>query len=230
MNSKKLVSVLMSAFNSEESISNAIESIIRQEYRELELLIMDDGSKDNTFKICKEYSQKYQNIRLFQNKKNIGLTKSLNLLLENSRGEFIARQDSDDISFSSRLKEQEIFLSDNNLDACFTRALIKNKNKKIPGFSLHLPNKVSILYKNPFIHGTLFIKKSVINKLGNYNEKFIYAQDYKLFKDLIVQKYKIGVIKKPLYELNMQNNISTNYKKEQDYYAQCVRKNKLPEN
>ena len=123
-------------------------------------------------------------------------------------------------------------MSDNNLDACFTRALIKNKNKnkKIPGFSLHLPNKVSILYKNPFIHGTLFIKKSVINKLGNYNEKFIYAQDYKLFKDLIVQKYKIGVIKKPLYELNMQNNISTNYKKEQDYYAQCVRKNKLPEN
>ena len=111
MNSKKLVSVLMSAFNSEESISNAIESIIRQEYGELELLIMDDGSKDNTFKICKEYSQKYENIRLFQNKKNIGLTKSLNLLLENSRGEFIARQDSDDISFSSRLKEQEIFLN-----------------------------------------------------------------------------------------------------------------------
>ena len=55
MNSKKLVSVLMSAFNSEESISNAIESIIRQEYGELELLIMDDGSKDNTFKINKEF-------------------------------------------------------------------------------------------------------------------------------------------------------------------------------
>ena len=74
----------------------------------------------------------------------------------------------------------------------------------------------------------MFIKKSVINKLGNYDEKFIYAQDYKLFKDLIVQKYNIGVINKPLYELNMENNISTNHREEQNYYSQCVRKNMEP--
>ncbi len=228
MDNKKLVSVLMSAYNSEDSISNAIESIVNQEYSEIELLIMDDGSSDNTTEICKEFSQKFNNIRLFKNEKNLGLTKSLNLLLKHSNGEIIARQDSDDVSFKSRIKEQEAFLKSNNFDACFTRALIKNKNKKIPGFSFYLPHGISIFYKNPFIHGTLFIKKSVINKLGNYDEKFIYAQDYRLFKDLIVQKYKIGVINKPLYELNMENNISTNHREEQNYYSQCVRKNIEP--
>ena len=62
MDNKKLVSVLMSAYNSEDSISNAIESIVNQEYSEIELLIMDDGSSDNTTEICKEFSQKFNNI------------------------------------------------------------------------------------------------------------------------------------------------------------------------
>ena len=68
------------------------------------------------------------------------------------------------------------------------------------------------------------IKKSVLNKLGNYNEKFKYSQDYKLMSDLIESKYKIKIINTPLYKLNTVNNISSNKKKEQEYYAKCIRK------
>ena len=72
------------------------------------------------------------------------------------------------------------------------------------------------------------IKKEVLQELGNYNENFYYSQDYKLFTDLLNRGYKIKHIKEPLYVLNMKDNISTNFKKEQDYYSKCVRKNKDP--
>ena len=68
----------------------------------------------------------------------------------------------------------------------------------------------------------------VLTNLGGYNENFYYAQDYKLMKDLIEKKYKVKIIKKPLYELNMENNISSLYRKEQEYYAKCVRKDITP--
>ena len=72
------------------------------------------------------------------------------------------------------------------------------------------------------------IKKSVLIKLGGYNEKFYYAQDYKLMKDLLENNYKVKIIKKPLYELNMENNISSLHREEQEYYAKCARKDITP--
>ncbi len=84
-------------------------------------------------------------------------------------------------------------------------------------------------FKNPFIHGTLFIKKSILLDVGKYDENFYYAQDYKLMKTLIDNNYKFKIFRKPLYELNMENNISTNKRSEQSYYANCVKKNMIPE-
>ena len=83
-------------------------------------------------------------------------------------------------------------------------------------------------YKNPFIHGTLLIKKSIMEDIGLYDENFYYAQDYKLMKDLIKKNYKFKIINECLYFLNMKNNISTLKKDEQKYYSECVRKNIVP--
>ena len=71
------------------------------------------------------------------------------------------------------------------------------------------------------------IKKSTLEKIG-YDERFYYAQDYKLFSDLLKNKIEILNLNKVLYLLNMNNNISTNFKKEQNYFANCVRKNINP--
>ena len=72
------------------------------------------------------------------------------------------------------------------------------------------------------------IKKKTLINLGGYDENFKFAQDYKLMSDLIKNNYKVKIYKEPLYHLNMENNISVNYKKEQEYYAMCVRKNIIP--
>ena len=73
------------------------------------------------------------------------------------------------------------------------------------------------------------LKSQVINEIGFYDENFYYAQDYKLMKDLVVSNYNIQIMKKPLYILNTENNISSNYKSEQQYFADCVKKNKIPQ-
>ena len=90
--------------------------------------------------------------------------------------------------------------------------------------SHYLPQKIIIKRKNPFIHGTLLIRKSLIEEMGLYDENFYYSQDYKLFYDLIKKGNKVGVLKKPLYKLNTKNNISSKRKAILAYYANCVKK------
>lgn len=223
-----LISVLMSVYNSEQSIFNSVQSILNQTYSKFEFLIMDDASTDNSYSILKDLSKTDNRIKLLKNQNNLGLTKSLNILIQHSNGEVIARHDADDLSIVSRFETQIEQFSLNNLDICTSRAVIKDSQKIIPGFSYYLPLRLAIKLKNPFIHGTLMIKRSSLLLLNNYDENFYYAQDYKLMSDAIKLNFKIKNLNKKLYVLNMNNNISTNYKNEQKYFSECVRKNRIP--
>lgn len=222
--SKDLVSFIMSTYNSEETVSKSIDSMLNQTYENIEILIVDDCSNDNTYKICENYSRTNENIFIYRNNKNIGLTKSLNKLLNHSKGTYIARQDADDTSMPERIQKQFEFINSNKLDGCSARSNIIGHRRVIPGLSYFFPIKLIMKYKNPFIHGTLFIKKSVLSNLGGYDERFIYSQDYKLMSDILQNGYRVSIIKTPLYNLNFSNNISTKFKKEQKYYANCVKR------
>ena len=222
------VSVLMSTYNSELNVANSIESILEQTYKNIEFLIVDDCSTDNTFKILEEYSKNHENIQVFKNEINIGLTKSLNLLISKSSGDYIARQDDDDESYPNRIKTQIDLLQNSKIDFCTTRALTKQKKRKIPGISYYFPTKLLLKYKNPFIHGSLMCKKEILISVGGYDEDFYYSQDLKLIIDLIQKGYKYKIINKLLYVLNTQNNISEKKLNEQQYYAGCARKGIKP--
>ena len=214
-----MISIIMSVFNN----SKTLESILNQDYENFEFLIMNDFSKDSSNRILKDYENQDSRIKVFNNRENIGLTKSLNILVNKSKGELIARQDADDYSAKNRLLMQLSYLRDKNLDACTTRSRVISTGKARPAMSYYLPIKLSMKYKNPFIHGSLMIKKEVLNDVGNYDENFYYAQDYKLFKDLINRGYKVNTLNKFLYYLNTENNISSKNREEQNYYAKLVR-------
>lgn len=218
----------MSVFNNENSVSSAIESILKQSYKNFEFLILDDCSTDNSFEVIKNYEKVDNRIKIFKNKENIGLTKSLNFLISEATGSFIARQDGDDTSLEDRLMQQFDFLNNYNLDGCSTRAFIKNSNKLIPGISFHIPTSLLLKFKNPYIHGSLLLKKNVLEFFGGYDESFYYAQDYKLITEMKKFNYKIEILNKPLYILNNKNNISSNYSDEQKYFANCVKKGLIP--
>lgn len=220
-----LISVLLSVYNDDKNIKTSIDSILSQSYKNIELLVMDDCSTDKTYDILKDI--KDRRLRIFRNKDNKGLTKSLNILIKKSKGQILARQDSDDISLPTRLEVQFENLHNLQLDGCTTRAYIKNSKRSIPRLSHFLPLSFVIKYKNPFIHGTLMVKKSAVIDVGMYDENIIYAQDYKLFIELLKKNYKIKILKKKLYVLNMENNISSLRKEEQQYFFKKIQKGNL---
>lgn len=221
---KPEISVIMSTYNSQECVTKSIQSILSQTFNDFEFLIMDDCSNDKTHQILKEFELNDKRIKVFKNDVNLGLTKSLNKLLRNSNGKYIARQDDDDISFKNRFYLQHKLLENSKYSVCTSRAKIIQNNKLRPKISHIFPQKFIIKYKNPFIHGTLMIERRLFYEIGYYNENFYLAQDYRLFFDLISKGYKVKQIKKPLYGLNISNNLSSNLKNEQKVFANYARR------
>lgn len=208
-----MISVIMSIYNNSTTLQDSIDSILDQSFTDFEFLIIDDGSTDNTEKILDQYRSN-KKVRLFKNQKNIGLTKSLNILIDKAKGEYIARHDADDISLKTRLEQQLNFMKKHNLQISTSRAVKSNNKKLIPGISYYIPNKLVMKYKNPFIHGTLLIDTEILKRF-RYDEEYYFSQDYELFTRLI-KDYKIMTINKGLYILNVENNISNKYKYEQN--------------
>ena len=107
-NSKPLVSVVMPVRNAGNFLMSAIDSILNQTYKNLELIIVDDASTDETSKILTSFKDKQT--KIFRNKKQLGVTKSANLAITKAKGNFIARMDADDIASPDRIAKQVDFL------------------------------------------------------------------------------------------------------------------------
>tara|TARA_B110000444_G_scaffold252259_1_gene281287 strand:+ start:7791 stop:8474 length:684 start_codon:yes stop_codon:yes gene_type:complete len=218
------ISVVMSVYNEEDKLGRAVESILSQTYTNFEFLILNDSSTDDSLNVIQKYSND-ERVKIYSNKQNLGLTKSLNILINKSEGEYIFRQDSDDISLPKRFEKQLEVLEKKEFRVCTSRAINSQNNKVIPGVSSWIPKKLIINYKNPYIHGTLAIEKKLLQSLNNYDEEYYYSQDYKLYLDLISKNEKIFEIKDPLYLLNTKNNISSKNKNIQKYFFRKALKN-----
>ena len=157
-----LVSVIVSVYNGQDSIKKSIDSLLRQNYEYLEILIMDDGSSDSSLKTIKLYESQNNNIKVFVNHENIGLTKSLNKLIDLSSGEIIIRHDIDDISKENRISRQVEEFSKNNIDFCLSRATRLDTNSFIPKFSYYLPDKFVLKFKTHLFMELLQLKKCII--------------------------------------------------------------------
>lgn len=216
------VSIIMSVYNAELTVKKSIQSLLNQSFKDFELLIIDDNSSDNSYKILNSFKDK--RIKIFKNVENIGLTKSLNKLIDIAEAPIIARQDADDTSKFNRIEIQYNYLTKHSYDFCVTRARTISKYRKIPGLSYYLPYKFIVKFKNPFIHGTFMIKKQLLVEVGKYDESFKYSQDYKLISDLIRKGVKIKKLLNVFYYLNTENNISTVHRKEQLVFANKVKK------
>ena len=218
----------MSVFNNENTIENCLKSVLNQSFSNFEFLIADDHSSDGSYEIMKSISKNDEREILHKNTENIGLTKNLNKLIKKSKHSLIARQDADDFSLPSRFKKQIAYIQDNNLDGCSTRAKIIQTNKTIPNLSYYLPLRQTVKFKNPVIHGTIMVKKKVLENIGLYNEKFYYAQDFKLLHDILDSGYRFKILKEVLYNMNSVNNISSKYIDEQNEYKKHVLKKTVP--
>lgn len=230
-NEKPLVSVVMSVYNTEKFVHNAIESILNQTFTDFEFIIIDDASTDNTPQILHSFS-KHPKIKIITNKKNIGLSKSLNKWLTAASGKYIARQDADDFSAEDRLEKQIAYLEYNtDVSLLGTGAvIIDNEGKELCIRHVltkpeHLLAKFTQLeLTNPLFHGSIMFRKSDIREIGNYREGFRYAQDHDLYLRLCEQK-KIDNLDLPLYywRLNPSGVSIIKYREQQKFSQLALR-------
>jgi len=221
-----VITVLMSAYNAEKYLREAIESILNQTFKDFEFIIINDCSTDKTKKIIEEYANKDARIKLINNATNLGLTKSLNIGLEEARGEYVARLDADDVSLSERLEKQLEFMNKNR-DITLTGAWaeIIDEEGKAKGFIKGETDETALYFKmifsNQLVHSSILFNKDSIVAAGGYNEKYVYAQDYELYSRLLTNN-RIANQSEVLIKLRTHNGSITRNEKIKAFYQQAV--------
>ena len=157
-----LISVLLPAYNAELDIAAAIRSLLGQTYKNYELLIIDDGSTDNTVKVVESFND--PRIKLIRNEKNLKLPKTLNKAIDLAQGKYCARADADDLSMPRRFEKQVAFLESHpEVDVVGTPMYIFDPEKNILGGtysaeSNHKGLTLRIHRQSPLAHATIMAK------------------------------------------------------------------------
>ena len=179
------VSVLMPAYNSEKYVGAAIESILNQTFTDFEFIIINDGSTDSTAKIVRDYAKRDNRIKFIDNKKNRGIAKIRNQLLDVANGTYIAFQDSDDISLADRLEKQVRYL-----DTHKNITVVGGGMKTFPQQQLitapENPKILDFYWANSVFNPTVMIRKSDIDSINlRYDETLQTAEDYDFWTKLV---------------------------------------------
>ena len=179
------ISVVMPMYNTAVPfLKEAVESILNQTFGDFEFIIIDDGSTNDSPAYLDALTD--PRIRIIRNKENIGITKSLNLGFRAAQGKYIARMDSDDISFPERFEKQVAFMDSHpDVIACGTRIANLGTQPSPPKAAVNNMNvyRVRMLFCNPGPkHSTAFFRLEKMNQYHiEYDERLVYAQDYGLW-------------------------------------------------
>ena len=211
MKVKPKISVIMSVYNAQSFLDEAIKSILNQSFSDFEFLIIDDCSNDDSKKIVDLFALKDERIKAFSNTKNLRLTKNLNKLIQMSNGEYIARMDADDISLSERFNEQiKYFENHPEVDIVGTFSENISNDGTVTG-----ERKVPVTHKeivkllpklNPLSHPTVMFRASALKQIGGYDERYKTSQDFHLWYKAIGSGLKINNIPSVLFQYRMDDD------------------------
>lgn len=204
------ISVLMGVYNCEEYVKDAVRSIQNQTYTNWELIVCDDGSTDRTYQIVETFAKSDARIRLIKNEKNSGLAYSLNHCLRFAEGEFIARQDGDDISLPNRFEEEISCLMKDRTYQIVSSSMIffdeqgdwgKNSVKEYP-------EAEDVVCGSPICHAPVMMYKSCMNKVCGYtvSPKTLRVEDVDLWIKLYAAGYRCHNLRDPLYKMRNDKN------------------------
>ncbi|MGA1823650.1 MAG: glycosyltransferase [bacterium] len=209
------VSVIIPTYNQAGYLCEAIESVLCQTYNDYELVVIDDGSYDNTKEAVSSYSS--AKIRYFYQKNN-GLPSALNLALDKSRGEYIARLDHDDLYLTEKLEKQVSLLDSNpNIGLVYTQAYTIDEKGNIDGLYLknHTcpPEPLRILrhFLFPPTQSIMF-RRTCLDKVSYFDKNMPIANDWD-FCIRMVQHYKFAYIEKPLVKIRRHSGATTTLNK-----------------
>lgn len=184
-----LVSVVIPVYNGQEYVAEAVSSVLQSDYDNFEIILVNDGSTDNSKKLCNDLASKHPNIRVFSFPKNRGMSHALNKGISHARGEYIARINQDDIMLSDRLSKQVAFLEDHPQHVAVGGATewFDEKGKLVDRIvfpETDLDIKKHWLYFSPFADPVVMYRKSAFLKTSFYHQDFWPVDDVRMWYEL----------------------------------------------
>lgn len=229
-NQSPQISVIMGIFNCQDTLDEAIESILQQTVYDWELIMCDDGSSDNTYWIADRYRKEYPDkIVLLKNATNQGLNSTLNRCLLVARGKYIARMDGDDICSPNRFeRELAVFQKEPSVDIVSSDMVYFDETGSW-GCIAHstYPTVRDFLKGTPFCHAPCMVKKEAYDAVGGYTEssKLLRVEDYHLWMKMYQQGYRGKNIHEELYQMRDDRNAYSRRKMKyriNEAYVKCL--------
>lgn len=214
------ISVIMSVYNGEAYLAEAIESVIAQTFKNWELVVINDCSTDSTNQILSNFATKDPRIKVHTNQVNLKLPASLNKAISLCEGKYIARMDADDICLPDRLEKQYEFMEKNSdvaLSSCRFMT-VKNGVYASGGAGGRCDNnalRAMLLVANPILHPGVFAKAEVMKKLG-YDTTLTCTEDLELWTRMVINNLEIQIMPECLliYRLHDKQITSTTLEKQ----------------
>ncbi|EHA1076452.1 glycosyltransferase family 2 protein [Vibrio alginolyticus] len=205
----KLVSIIMPTYNSTDTVVESIQSVLSQTYKNWELIIVDDRSTDNTWQVIQTYADKYDNIRVYQNKENLGAGASRNFAIKKAKGRFIAFLDSDDLWTEDKLAEQIPFMLENNYPLTYTHYSRFTSEEELsvvtaPEYTTYK----KLMYSNVIGCLTAVYDTQALGK--RYMPLIRKRQDMGLWLDILKDTPKAYCLPKPLAKYRMDSGMTAN--------------------
>ena len=205
----KLVSIIMPTYNSTDTVVESIQSVLSQTYKNWELIIVDDRSTDNTWQVIQTYADKYDNIRVYQNKENLGAGASRNFAIKKAKGRFIAFLDSDDLWTEDKLAEQIPFMLENNYPLTYTHYSRFTSEEELsvvtaPEYTTYK----KLMYSNVIGCLTAVYDAQALGK--RYMPLIRKRQDMGLWLDILKDTPKAYCLPKPLAKYRMDSGMTAN--------------------
>jgi len=204
------ISVLMGIYNCAPTLAEALDSLYAQTYQDFKIILCDDGSKDNTYEVAKEYADKHDNIVLVKNEKNMGLNYTLNHCLEYADTEYCARMDGDDISLPTRFEKEIKFLDEHSEYAIVSTPMIyfdEHGDFRV-GKGKGEPQKTDFLSGSPFCHAPCMIRTEAYRKVDGYtvDKRLLRVEDDHLWFKLYAAGYRGYNLNEALYKMRDDRN------------------------
>lgn len=193
---KDLVSIVIPAYNAEKTVIETLESVVNQTYKNIEVIVVDDGSSDNTFNVIKEFAKAYGNMKVLS-KNNEGLPATRNYGFQYVTGEYLVFLDADDLldaSYVSSCVEQ--YHNNSQLDIVYTQTqLFERETGLMESWDY---SKESILWTNCFT-ATAMMKSENLKAIGLYDTNLKFAEDWEMWIRMTAHFDNVYKINKPLF-------------------------------
>ena len=215
------ITVITAAYNAGKFIAQTIDSVINQTLTPYQHVIIDDCSTDNTLEIIRDYEKRYKHIKVVHNSENLGFPGSLNVGIKNTKSEYVAILDADDIAYEDWLEQLfPVIESDEEISTVgggcvtMTEHCLKTNNIKFTSTQGDVSEIILNTNKYMILHPGSLHRKYVLERVGLYNEKFKSFEDKDLFLNMSSMGKVVNIGKPLIYYRKLKHSES---RKTKDY-------------